>query len=227
MNTMLSHDYQIHVVNTTQKRVRDLEAMQRLCYPTLTEIEIFTAEKYLHHLKLFPQGQFVALAEVNGREIPVGSTTTYRTDFDFAHIEHTFQEAIADGWLSNHDDEGEWLYGVDMMVHPKFQGRGIAGKLYKARRDLAIQLNLRGEIAGGMLPGYDQHRKNMTIEQYVKAVVTGKLKGPTISAQLKYGFKVRAILYNHITDPRSDNAATLIVRENPNYHSGDNFARAG
>jgi GNAT superfamily N-acetyltransferase len=227
MNTMLSHDYHVRIVNTTRKHVRDLEAMQRLCYPTLTEIEIFTAEKYLHHLKLFPKGQFVALAEVNGREIPVGSTTTYRTDFDFNHIEHTFQEAIADGWLTNHDDKGEWLYGVDMMVHPKFQGRGIAGKLYKARRDLVMQLNLRGEMAGGMLPGYDQHRKHMTIEQYVKAIVTGKLKGPTISAQLKYGFKVRGILYNHITDPRSDNHATLIVRENPNYHPDDDLARAG
>jgi GNAT superfamily N-acetyltransferase len=227
MSTMLSHDFHVRVVNTTRKHVRDLEAMQRLCYPTLSEIEIFTAEKYLNHLKLFPQGQFVALAEVNGREIPVGSTTTYRTDFDFDHIDHTFQEAIADGWLTNHDNEGEWLYGVDMMVHPKFQGRGVAGKLYKARRDLAMRLNLRGEMAGGMLPGYDQHRKHMTIEQYVKAIVAGKLTGPTISAQLKYGFKVRAILYNHITDPRSDNAATLIVRENPNYRSDDDFARAG
>jgi GNAT superfamily N-acetyltransferase len=227
MNTMLSHDFHVRVVNTTRKHVRDLEAMQRLCYPTLTEIEIFTAEKYLNHLKLFPQGQFVALAEVNGREIPVGSTTTYRTDFDFNHIEHTFQEACADGWLTNHDPYGEWLYGVDMMVHPKFQGRGIAGKLYKARRDLVMRLNLRGELAGGMLPGYDQHRKQMTIEQYVKAVVAGKLKGPTISAQLKYGFKVRGILYNHITDPRSDNAATLIVRENPHYRPDDDLARAG
>lgn len=227
MSTMLSHDFHVRVVNTTRKHVHDLEALQRLCYPTLTEIEIFTAEKYLNHLRLFPQGQFIALAEVNGREIPVGSTTTFRTNFDFNHIEHTFQEAIANGWLSNDDPQGEWLYGVDMMVHPKFQGRGVAGKLYKARRDLAMKLNMRGEMAGGMLPGYDQHRKQMTIEQYVKAIVAGKLKGPTISAQLKYGFKVRGILYNHITDPRSDNAATLIVRENPNYRPNDGFVRAG
>jgi hypothetical protein len=218
---------EIRVTHTSRKHVRELERLQRLCYPTLTEIEIFTAEKYLNHLKLFPEGQFVALAVVDGQEIPVGSTTTYRTDFDFDDIHHTFQEAIADGWLTNHDDKGDWLYGVDMMVHPAHRNMGVAGKLYRMRRELAASLNLRGEIAGGMLPGYEAHKQHMTIEQYVANIISGKLKGPTISAQLKYGFKVHAIMYNHITDPRSNNCATLIVRENPNYRPDDDYARAG
>jgi hypothetical protein len=36
--------------------------------------------------------------------------------------------------------------------------------------------------------------------------------------QLRNNFQVRGILYDHIDDARSHNAATLIVRDNPHYH---------
>ena len=73
------------------------------------------------------------------------------------------------------------------------------------------------DAAGGMLPGYERYRKHMTVEQYVMNVVTGRATGQTLAMQLKNGFKVRGLLYNHITDPRSNNCATLLVRENPYY----------
>jgi hypothetical protein len=45
----------------------------------------------------------------------------------------------------------------------------------------------------------------------------GVIHDPTLSMQIRNGFKVRGILYDHISDPRSNNAATLIVRDNPHY----------
>lgn len=38
-----------------------LEALQRLCLPTLDDAERFKAPHYLKHLELFPDGQFVVL----------------------------------------------------------------------------------------------------------------------------------------------------------------------
>jgi GNAT superfamily N-acetyltransferase len=208
---------QVRVVNLRPEHAEELEALQRIVFPMLTEEELFTAEKYRHHLRLFPEGQFVALARVDGRDKVIGAASAFRTHFDFDHTHHTFLEAIAHGWLTNHDPEGEWLYGADMSVHPDFRRRGVGSMLYQARAALVRRLNLRGEVAGGMLPGYAHYRDQMTVEQYVAGVVAGRIKGMTLAMQLKNGFTVRGILRDHITDPVTNNCAALIVRENPHY----------
>lgn len=208
----------IDVVNIQPEHIRALVRLQHLSFPTLSEREYLTEAQYRNHLELFPEGQFVALARVEGKMIPVGSTSTFRTDFDFDHIQHTFLDAVADGWLTNHDPNGDWLYGADMNVHPQFRGMRIGGRLYEARQGLVRRLNLRGEIAGALLPGYQRHADKLSVAQYVLRVHQTRLHDPTLSMQLRNGFGVKGILYDHISDPRSNNCATLIVRENPYYH---------
>lgn len=210
----------VRVTPINRSYARALEKLQYLCYPTLTDAEIFSAEKYLHHIQIFPEGQVVAVADVAGQTTPVGAASAFRTTSDFFEHNHSFEEAIAGGWLLNHNPRGEWLYGVDMMVHPDYRGQGIGGTLYKARWDMVRRLNLRGMVAGGMMPGYQNYKHQMSPEEFVRAVAAGKAYCPTLSMQLKNGFKVRRILYNHITDPRSNDCAALIVRENPEYRPG-------
>ena len=208
------------VENTRSEHVPALARLQRIVFPTLDDTELFTRDKYLKHLELFPEGQFVAVAHHEGGSVPIGATTTFRTHFDFEHTQHTYVEAIAEGWLSNHNPQGEWLYGVDVSVHPDYRGMRIGRRLYEARRQLVRELNLRGEIAGALMPGYVHHHHNLSVAQYVLAVWQGKLQDPTLSVQIRNGFRPRGILYEHISDPRSFNAAALIVRENPQYVPG-------
>lgn len=205
------------VVPMRPEHAAPLEALQRRVFPTLLDEELFTVPKYLRHLELFPEGQFVALAKEHGDIVVAGVTSTRRTCFDFNHIQHTFIEAMAGGWLTNHDPRGDWLYGVDLNVHPGHRGKGIARLLYNARRSLVQRLNLRGEVAGAMLPGYDRHRRKYSIEDYVRAVERGEAFDPTLTVQMRNGFKVVGVLYDHITDPRSDNCAALIMRVNYDY----------
>ncbi len=216
-----AHDtHHLHVVitNTQPDHAAKLGAMQKIIFPTLPDEEHFTEAKYRKHIELFPEGQFVALVEEKpGVWTPVGSSSTYRTHFDFAHYQHTYAEAIADGWLTNHQPDGEWLYGVDMAIHPSYRGLRIGRRLYDARRSLVRRLNLRGEIAGALMPHYELHRKDLTLAQYALRVWQGKLYDPTLTMQIRNGFRIRALLYDHIGDPRSDNTAALIVRENPEY----------
>jgi hypothetical protein len=77
---------------------------------------------------------------------------------------------------------------------------------------------MRGEIVVGLLPGYPRYRDQMTIEDYARRVASGELTDPTLTMQLGVGFRLRRLLYHYVTDPRSDNAVSLIVRENPDYH---------
>lgn len=208
----------ITVVPTTHEHARRLADMQSLIFPTLTPEELLREEHFLKHISLFPEGQFTALVRAHGKWIVAGSTTTFLTTWDFVQKPHTFLEAIDGGWLTNHNPQGDWMYGADISVHPDFRGLGVGSKLYAARAAAARRLNLRGEVAGGMLPGYHRHRGQMSIERYVEKVSAGELHDPTLSMQIKNGFVVRGILYNHITDPRADNCAALIVRENPHYN---------
>lgn len=207
----------VHVTNTRPEHVPALAALQHVVFPTLTDEELLSEAQYHKHLEIFPEGQFVALAMIDGQEVPIGSTSTFRTNFDFDDYEHTFLDAVAHGWLTNHDPHGEWLYGADMNVHPAYRGLRVGRRLYEARRQLARRLNLRGEIAGALMPGYHVHNTHLTVAQYVLRVWQGVIHDPTLSMQIRNGFKVRGILYDHISDPRSNNAATLIVRDNPHY----------
>lgn len=208
----------VQVVTLRPEHFADLEEVQHLAFPTLSGDELLSRAKFEKHLELFPEGQLVAVAEVApGRWKAVGSTSTYRTNYEFGKRHYTFMESMADGWMTGHEPDGEWLYGIDMSIHPEFRGQRLGRRLYEARHKLVTRLNLRGEIAGGMIPGYDGYRDTLSIAQYVLHVQQARLHDPTLTMQLRNGFQVRGILYDHINDPRSNNACTLIIRDNPHY----------
>ncbi len=187
-----------------------LEELQRLVFPTLAEEELILARHYLRHLELFAQGQFV----ITYHEQVVGATTTMRSDFDFDHYHHTFNETIAGGWLTNHNPEGIWLYGLDVSVHPDFRRKGLATLLYDARQHLVNALGLKGQITVGMLNGYGLVSKDMSGEEYYAELLAGNRKDPTVSTQMKVGFKPIGLIPDYLNDPSCGNYGVMLVWEN-------------
>jgi GNAT superfamily N-acetyltransferase len=99
------------VCRTGPEHAEGLEELQRVAFPTLADQERFKARHYLHHIQIFPEGQFCAIdqATPTGRSPPerdtgsqgpparlragskvapwvtgqvVGMTTTLRLDFE-------------------------------------------------------------------------------------------------------------------------------------------------
>ena len=204
------------VVNSTPGMAVELEAIQRASFPTLAEDELITAAHYRAHIERFPEGQLAAVTD-DGR--PVACSTDFRTTADLVHIEHRYIDAVDHNWLGHHDPDGEWLYGADIGVRPEYRRRGIARLLYQARHELARRLNLKGHIAGGLLRGYGLWKDRLPVEEYVTLVVAGQLVDPTLSVQLRCGFRVHGIIQNYVTDPSCDNKAAFIVWHNPEYRS--------
>lgn len=202
------------VVNSTLDLVEQLEAIQRASFPTLSEAEIITAAHYTAHIQRFPEGQFAVLNET-GRV--VACSTDFRIKVDFNHFEHRYIEAVDHNWLGNHDPEGDWLYGADIGVLPEYRRRGIATMLYRARHDLIRRLNLKGHVAGGMLKGYGLYKDELSVEDYMAKVIAGELFDPTLSVQLRRGFKVHGIIQDYVDDPSCDGKAAFIVWPNPDY----------
>jgi GNAT superfamily N-acetyltransferase len=203
------------IVNSTLDMVDQLEAVQRACFPTLAEDEIITAAHYTAHIKRFPEGQFAVLNEA-GRV--VACSTDFRTrQVNFAHFEHRYIDAVDHNWLTHHDPEGDWLYGTDIGVLPAYRQRGIARRLYQARRDLIRRLHLKGHVAGGLLRGYGQYKAKIPVEEYVAKVIAGEIFDPTVSVQLRCGFKIHGIIQHYVSDPSCDGKAVFLVWQNPEY----------
>jgi GNAT superfamily N-acetyltransferase len=201
----------ITITNTRIEHIAALAEHQRICFPTLDPSEWMTAEHFTSHLRLFPEGQHVAL---DGDKV-VGQSSTFRIAGARALNQHQYMDILGQSYFTNHDPNGEWLYGADMSVHPDYRGRKISTLLYNARKDLVRRLGLRGMVAGGMIPGYRNYRDRMGVAEYAIAVAAGTLIDPTLTPQLRAGFKLHGILYDYIDAGDLGNDATLIVWENP------------
>lgn len=200
----------LELVTLKPEHAAGLEQLQIDSFPTLAPHERMRKEHFLSHARLFPEGNFVVL---DGDRV-VGLGSGFLTDFDFEHTGHTFWEWISEGFYTRHDPEGLWYYGGDISVHPDYRGHGLGRRLYEARKGLVRRLGRRGIVAGGMLPGYAEHKGSLSVHEYVQKVVAGELTDPTLSFQLRNGFAVRGLLENYLDDAASEGWATLIVWEN-------------
>jgi hypothetical protein len=167
-----------------------------------------------NHISIFPDGQFCA--EVNRRI--VGSSSSLIVSLKPDYADHTWNNITRQGLFTNHNSDGDSLYGADISVHPEFRRRDIATMLYNARKDLSIRLNLRRIIAGGRLYNYYKYAKIISAREYAEKVVKGELKDPkdpVLSFQLKNGFKFIKVLPNYLYYKYSLNYASFIEWLNP------------
>lgn len=198
----------ILIRHTLPQDAKALELLQYIVFPNLAEDEILHEAHYLKHLEIFPEGQLVA---VDGNRI-IGGTTTMRYHFDLENPEHhTFSETVAGGWLTNHQPDGEWLYGIDVSVHPDYRGIGIAKTFYQLRNQIAKQLGCKGQLTVGMLNGYVNYADKMDIETYYEKVKNHELFDPTVSVQEKIGFQIVGLMKDYLNDPTCGNAGAIIV----------------
>lgn len=200
----------VRITNTAAEHAEQLGALQKVVFPTLADEELMRPEHYIKHLELFPEGQFVAL---DGDKV-VGMTTTMLYQYDLEHPHHhTFMEVVAEGWMTNHDPNGEWLYGLDIGTEAEYRGQGIARALYRARHSVAKRLKIKGQLTAGMMSGYGELKEILTANQYLELVRLKKIFDPTVSMQMRVGFEIRGILPEYLSDPVCANYCALLVME--------------
>jgi len=162
------------------------------------------------HLRVFPEGQFVAVRDDDGRV--VGFASSLVVLWDDYDLQTSWRDFTAGGTFENHDPEhGRTLYGAEVMVAPEMQGYGIGKKLYSAREELARRLGLLRIRAGARLRDYHQVADRMSADDYVGAVIRGKLMDRTLTFQLRRGFRVIGVISNYLRhDPESLGYAAVI-----------------
>lgn len=212
--TLPSSPKGFQVVPSEPRMATALEQIQELCFPTLAPDERITAEHYRAQMTVFPEGQLAVLSKTG--EV-VACSTDFICNVDLERYEHRYIDIVANNYLSNHDPQGEWLYGADIGVHPEYRRLGLSSLLYQARHNLVRHYNLKGHVVGGMLKGYGKHKDEMSVEDYVERVVAGDIFDPTVSIQLKRGFRLHGIIQDYVEDSSSHNKAALLIWRNPDY----------
>jgi GNAT superfamily N-acetyltransferase len=198
------------VRNTCHADFPGIVALSRRVYP---ESVPWSETQLASHLEVFPEGQFIAVAD----DAVVGMAASLILLWDDYEMDTTWRDFTEGGTFRNHDPEhGRTLYAAEVMVDPAWQGKGIGGKIYEARRRLVERLGLRRIRAGARLRGYHAHADRLTAEEYVARVVRGEIHDPTLSFQLKRGFKVIAVVSGYLRhDPESLGHAAVIEWINP------------
>ncbi len=214
----------MHVVtrNTTASDFGRIIDMTREVYP---ESPPWNMEQLASHLKVFPEGQFVAVDQDSGAI--VGMAASLIVLWDDYEMMAGWRDFTDRGMFTNHDPErGRTLYGAEVMVRPVRQGAGIGTKLYRARRELAERMGLLRIRAGARLRGYHRFAGRMSAEDYVVKVIHRELRDPTLSFQLKHGFDVLAVVPGYLRhDRESLGYAALIEWINRKAAKAEHYAR--
>lgn len=199
--------------NLTEELAPQCAALELIAFPHADPEELLSEEDIRAYARTFPEGFFVCL---DGDRV-VGQAGGIFLDFDFDSPQHTIAEITGEHQCGNHDPDGDWYYGTDMVVHPEYRRRGIGSRLYRLRQDLVRAHNKRGIIAGGHMPGFADHKHEMSAHEYVERVARREVYDPTLTFQMDNGFELEGALENYLADEATDNWSALIVWRNEEY----------
>lgn len=180
--------------------------------PPYPEELLWNHEQLASHVANYPDGAICI--EVDGEL--AGSMTSLRMQWDPSHpASHTWVEVTDDGYIRNHQPDGNTLYIVDLCVRPKFRKWGLAQLMMQAMYHLVIAQGLDRLLGAGRMPGYHLVADGMTAESYLEQVVSGEKHDPVISFLLRCGRMPVGVATEYLDDEESCNYAALMEWRNP------------
>lgn len=162
-------------------------------------------------ISVYPAGQIAI--EVSG-EI-VGYSFCIKRDENSIFSGHDWNSISGIGSGSTHENDGDWLYGIEMVVSKKYRRSGVASDMYEARKELCVAESLKGVACGARMPSFFSAPEDMPVGKYIEMVFDGKLTDPVISTLVKNSFLGLGALNSYLPeDYHSKGFAVLMIWEN-------------
>lgn len=97
--------------------------------------------------------------------------TSLRMQWDPAHpASHTWAQVTDDGYIRNHQPDGNTLYIVDLCVRPKYRKWGLAQLMMQAMYHLVIAQGMDRLLGAGRMPGYHLVADQLSAQEYLDQV---------------------------------------------------------
>jgi len=195
--------------NATLKDIPDIQELSSNVYAQ----HEYTKAELRGQIRHFPEGQFVAAYE----DRIVGYCASLVTTERKVMRNHSWREITGNGYCSTHRRNGDYLYGVDIFVDPKYRRMRIGERFYKERMNLCKYFRLKGIVFAGRMPLFrKKYRQVGSPEGYLQAVLDKKIRDPVINFQLRHGFEILGILSDYDPmDRESMGYAVHMVWYNP------------
>ncbi len=188
-----------------------VDIMSRV-YRVMTDY--WTLEEFSSHLARFPQGQIC----IEDKGIVVAAALSLMISFSKYGENHTYKQVIGEGHLKNHDPDGDYLYGIEVFVNPDYQGMRLGRRLYDARKEICENLNLRGILVGGRIPGYNKYSDELTPQQYTQMVKNKELYDPVLTFQLSNDFHIKKLIKGYLPEDRESHGYAVLLEWNNIYY---------
>jgi predicted amidohydrolase/ribosomal protein S18 acetylase RimI-like enzyme len=207
------YEWNLEIRPLTMDDFDQLIELQQRCFPGMPT---WTREHIQSQISQFPAGQICVL--IDGKLVASSSSLVLEYDPNFAW--HDWKKTADAGFIRNHQQNGDTLYGIEIMVDPDYRGMKLSRRLYDARKELCREMNLARIIIGGRIPGYQHHSDELSPRQYVEGVIEKAIYDPVLTAQLSNGFMLRGLIPNYLpSDKESMGYATFLEWLNLDYQS--------
>lgn len=206
--------HKLAIRNLTLADYEDIRAIMETSYQGMGGA--WEKKEFQRLLTLFPRGQLC----IDDSGTVVAAALTLIIDYSNLERDHSYEDIVSDGRFESHDDDGDYLYGIDMFVNPDYRGMRLGRRLYDARKELCEQLNLKGIIVGGRIPGYSKYHTEMTPGEYIRKVKNREIVDKVLTFQLANDFHPKKVIRNYIPeDNASKSHAVFLVWDNIFYQA--------
>ncbi len=186
--------------------------IQRECFPPPFPSELWwNREQLQNHVSRFPEGALCV--EVEGRL--AGSITGLVVQWEPNEPDHAWGEITDDGYIRNHNPNGNTLYIVDISVRPDFRKLGLGKWLMLSMYNVVVEKKLTRLLGGARMPGYHTMVDKVPPEGYLDMVLAGDLADPIVTFLLRCGRVPLRVTPNYLDDKESCNNAVLMEWRNP------------
>ncbi len=211
----LTQTRKIEVRNLT---ANDYEAVKNMQLDAFPAMKPWAEDQWKKVTKTFPEGQIGI--DVDG--VLAASSCSLILNFDEFSKSHSWSEITGEGTLSTHKENGDTLYGIEIMVATNFRNMRLSRRLYDERKLLVQALNLKRIVVGGRLPNYHSYASKMEVKEYVQQIIDKKISDPVLTTQLSNDFKLKRIIKDYLPgDADSCGFATFMEWVNLDYQPDD------
>ncbi|CAM3761266.1 GNAT family N-acetyltransferase [Mesobacillus thioparans] len=188
-----------------------IRVQQEAFPPPFPEDLWWNEDQLTNHISLFPEGAICV--EIDSRI--AGSITGLIVDLKDGDEDHSWADITDNGYIRNHDPNGNTLYIVDICISPAYRKLGLGKWMMQSMYETVVYLGLDRLLGGGRMPGYHHYAAQMPIDQYVEKILDGELKDPVVSFLLRCGRTPVKPVANYLEDEESLNYGMLMEWKNP------------